>query len=271
MAVRTINWPATVAAVQAVLDQQPPLPQATINSGVEVRAAIDGFPPGSSPGLGKLYDENAIDGISNTSTYALAMQAWIDTPITGAKAAWTELDRVCRAVFQILVPTPTDYQAAVFGMSGLGTWQPSTPYLVNSAVLANPSNGYTFVGAAGTSGSTQPTWTTQPGLVTFDGTTAWVCMSPVLGPTGVPKALPWSAAFENIATLTFRQTAMAVIAGASPGLQTLLAGANDAWLAALAAKPAANPNEDAASATAIGNLQTAIANANAWLSAAAVQ
>lgn len=55
----------------------------------------------------------------------------------------------------------------------------STAYVVGNVVKASPDNGYFFVcTTAGTSGAGLPTWNTEVGATTTDGTATWTCRYP---------------------------------------------------------------------------------------------
>jgi hypothetical protein len=54
-------------------------------------------------------------------------------------------------------------------------WEASTAYAVGQRVIPVVANGHAYrCTAAGTSGSTEPVWPTEPGGTTTDGTATWV-------------------------------------------------------------------------------------------------
>jgi hypothetical protein len=85
--------------------------------------------------------------------------------------------------------------------------------------------------------------------------------------TTKPTPLPFDV--SNVATLTGRYTAAASLAANNAPLLGLLNFANATWTTAFAAMPVPNPNTDAKSQSLIASLNTALANANAWVAAAA--
>lgn len=258
--IRTINWPATVAAVQAVLDGPPVPTQATLTSGVLVRNAVTT--------AGATYDTNSNDGILNQTPYALSIQAWAAT----TAPAWVEMDRVCRAVYKLL-PPPSILTLACFGMSGVPPWRKGTAFVnasPNGAVVPTVSNGFTYICATtGVTDSTEPAWQTELESEFRDGTVVWQCTA-VLNPGTQPAALPWDTTLQAYVSLANRTQDAALIAVVSPGLASLVAGTTSVLAAALAAQPASNPAADAASRIANNALNTAITNANAWIAAAAI-
>lgn len=264
--VRTINWPATVTAVQSVLDGKSPAPtQASLSSGVILREAVKT--------TGAAYDIQSNDGILNTSLYALSVQAWA----TVTAPAWAELDRVCRAIYKILPPSPP-LAIAYFGQTGTPTWSKGTTYTAfartGSVAVPTIPNGFTY--ACITSGVSNAVieplaWPTILGNVVSDGTVVWQCVSVLNpGPGGQPLPLPWDATLQTVTSLGGRLFAATAMASASPGMSSLIASTSAASGAAIAAKPSPNAFADAASLAAINALISAIANANAWIQAAAI-
>jgi hypothetical protein len=276
MPTRTINWPATVQAVQAVLNGPPQMTQAEIVSGVVVRTAIDGTPPGAAPGAGPAYDAASLDGVLNTSLYALSVQAWANLGGSGiqpAKAAWIELDRVCRAAFKVYPGAIPPIVAASFGLGGLPTWQPATLYGQGNGFVVPPvANGFNYLLAgSGTSGASPPVFPTMPGQTVADGGIGWTCVAPITAGQGAqPSPLPWDPTLQTLFTLVRRVDGGAGLASGNPGLLSLVENTYFAWQAALAAKPPADVTQDANSDAAIAALQTAIANAQAWVTASVV-
>ena len=64
------------------------------------------------------------------------------------------------------------------GVLAADTWQASTSYNVGDYVKPTSWNGYSYKCiVAGTSGTTQPTWTTTIGDTVTDGTVTWECVS----------------------------------------------------------------------------------------------
>lgn len=55
-------------------------------------------------------------------------------------------------------------------------WQASTAYALGDAVRPVTRNGYVYeCTAAGTTGSSEPTWPTTPGNTVVDGSVTWTC------------------------------------------------------------------------------------------------
>lgn len=261
---RTIQWPAIVAQVQSILDGSPRPTQATINSGVIVREAVRT--------AGSTYDTTSTDGILNTSTYALSVQAWAAT----AAPLWVETDRVARAIYK-LTPPPSNAMLAAFGMPGVQSWRAGTQYTVGppiACVQPAPPNGYVYaLGVpSGTSGSVQPTFSSVIGSTTPDSSSSWINIATITGPSGgQPLPLPWDLTQVTFTSLNFRATLAAYSAAANPGLVALVTNAFNVLSAALAVKPAPAPAADSASVSATTALNTAIANATAWIAASAIQ
>ena len=264
--IRAINWPATVASVQAALDGTTygPLSQAALTSGVEFRTNVQT--------AGATYDLQSTDGILNTSAYASAVQRWA----TVAQPAWVELDRVCRSLFQNITPT-NNLSRASFGTSDTPGWQAQTQYFFGDASLggvqASPANGFSYVcTSSGTSGVVAPSWSTTLGSTTVDNTCHWQCAS-VVGSGATPVALPWDVTLQTQATLNARHSASLLLTlhQATNGFSELLSIAYAAWVSALASQPAPNPTLDALSLSANNSLTGAIDGANKWLAAAAVK
>lgn len=262
--IRAINWPATVASVQAALDGMTygALSQAELVTGVTIREAVKT--------AGATYDAQSTDGIGNASAYALSVQAWA----IAAQPAWVELDRVNRAVYELL-PPPNVIGRAAFGTSGVPTWQPNTLYKlgdpITGAILPDPANGLAYVCLGnGQSGATAPSWSTTIGDTFFDGDTSWECVGPTTS-SSTPIALPWDITLQTKPTLNARTSAASAMTAVSAGLSNVQGLALLAWNTALSAKPAANPIQDSASLTANNALTAAIANATQWLAAAAIR
>jgi hypothetical protein len=281
---RTINWPAIVAQIQAILDAQNPRPtQATINSGVIIRNALSS--------AGAVYDTTSNDGILNTSPYAGApltpngplqpgsVQAWAAT----TSPLWLEADRVSRAIYK-LTPPPSNVTLAAFGMPGVQPWRAATLYGAGpppSAVQPTPPNGFTYIisNAIATSGATQPAFVAKLGSFTTETPltpgaipVVWQCIAAVTGASGgQPVALPWDITQASFVSLFARVSAAAIAAASSPGLYSLVTTQFASLQTQLGLQPPANPSADAASLSAITALTTAITNANAWIAASAIQ
>lgn len=259
--VRTIDWPATVTAIQAKLNGPPAPTQAMIASGVTVRNTL------SLGGL--IYDTLSSDGILNKTAYAATVQAWS----AQASAAWIELDRVCRAIYKIL-PPPSNFAKAAFGMPGVAPWQANAVYNPGSsgaAVVPTVANGFTFDAAvSGKTGAAEPRWNAGLGKQTVDGTVTWTCIAAITGPSGgQPIALPWDLTLATFISLNARNTAAVIASAQSPGLQQLLTLTIEAFFAD-AIPPTPNPTADALSLEVNQGIVADIANVNAWITAAAV-
>lgn len=59
----------------------------------------------------------------------------------------------------------------------LGTWTPSTRYCIGDQILDSNDN-IQFVSVNGVSGSSEPTWGTEPDDTVNDGTVEWTCLFP---------------------------------------------------------------------------------------------
>lgn len=265
MSIRVINWPATVAAVQAALDgtEFGPLAQSTLSLGVTYRNAVTS--------AGQTYDVQSNDGISNTGAYAASVQGWAVT----AKPAWVELDRVDRAAFKLSSPV-TAFALASFGVAGPPTWTPNTVFFAldqNGAVTPKTANGFLFVcTTSGTTGGSEPGWNATVGATTNDGGVVWTCVAPIsVAAGGQPLALPWDVTLATQTTLTYRTDSAFQQSELNLGFQSLITSTNAIWTSALASKPAANPGLDLLSNNANAALNAAILNANVWLAAAAVR
>jgi hypothetical protein len=288
VATRTINWPATVSAVQAILDNSNPRPtQATINSGVVIRNALSA--------AGATYDTTSNDGILNFTPYAGApltpnglpqpgsVQAWA----AAAAPVWVETDRVARAIYK-LTPPPSNVMLAAFGMPGVTPWRAKTLYGSGpppSAVTPTPANGFGYIFASvngdlvAQSAAFQPPFLTTLGSLTTETPPApgafpavWQCVAAVTGSSGgQPVALPWDVTQASLISLFSRAALASVAAASNPGLVSLITNQFTALNAVLLTQPTPNPSADAASLSAINALNVAIANANAWIAAAAIQ
>jgi hypothetical protein len=275
-----INWSAVVSSVQAALNGTTygPLSQAELAQGVVVRNAL--------ATAGAAYNLSANDGPNNTSAYATGVQAWANvgtpaaTPATpSASSGWTELDRICRAIYKLVPLGSSAYLydptllLAYFGMPGVGTWAASTGYVPSfSSVIPPVPNGFNYVCTVfGVSGKSPPPFPTFVGGTCFDGTSAWECISQITGSTGgQPVALPFDITNQTLISLYGRTTAALLLSQNSPGLYALLTSAIVTMNAVIAAKPAANPTADALSLTVVNAVNVAITNANQWIAAAAV-
>jgi hypothetical protein len=259
---RVVNWPATVTAVQAVLDGPPSPTQATIALGVFARNAVS-F-------AGNIYDQGSNDGILNNSAYAVAMQAWG----VAASAAWLELDRVCRAIYK-LCPPPSNFALGAFGMPGVRPWQPKTFYSSSpgTAVMPTVQNGFSFsLLSPGTSSATEPVWKTGLGNFTPDGPLTWVCTAATTGSSGgQPAVLPWDITLVSTVSLGARLTASEIASMRNPGLFALLTGAFSAYAGLGVSMPIPNPAADLVSTEVNNVLVSFIANAQAWMDAAAIK
>jgi hypothetical protein len=262
-----IAWRPTVASVQAALDgiTYGPLSQAELVTGVEVRESLKT--------AGAHYDLVGNDGVLNTSTYAMSIQAWA----AAAAPAWTELDRVCRAIF-LLSGTPSNLSLAAFGLSGVTPWSGSTVYepfdpSLGAAAPSKP-NGFSYwtYTPGGTSGTYEPSWRTSLGATFTDGGMSWQCVS-TSASGSTPIALPWDIT-QVVGTtpimLATRHTAAQIASSLTPGLASLLGLAFNAWTTAKASQPAAQPTPDAISSSAVTTLNAAIAAAQQWIAASAV-
>lgn len=262
---RTINWPVTVAAVQAVLDGSPPQTQATLDAGVILREAVKT--------AGAAYDVQSNDGILNTSPYALSIQAWAAT----TAPAWVELDRVCRAVYKVAAPPPP-LAVAYFGQTGTPPWAKNTPYTAfartGSVAVPTVPNGFTYACVvSGVSNAViEPlAWPIILGNLESDGSVVWQCVSALSpGPGGQPLPLPWDVTLQTSTSLGGRLFAATTMAASNPGLASLVASTSAISTAAIAARPSSNPSADAVSLAAGNALNSAIANANGWIAVAQV-
>lgn len=84
-----------------------------------------------------------------------------------------EIDAVLNRRFATVISQAASFSAWLTSLPvGVALWQPSTAYALNALILdanGNPQQATT----AGTSGATQPAWTTTVGASTNDGTVVW--------------------------------------------------------------------------------------------------
>lgn len=261
-AVRVIDWPATVRAVQDTLNGPPQLTQATIASGVTLRNVLST--------VGHDYDVLSNDGLLNDSDYVTNADTGLRAWSTAAQPQWLEVDRVARAIYKLL-PPPTNSMLAAFGMPGVTPWRPSTTYASGDCVAPSPANGFNYSSSGGTSGPTPPAFQQSLGSQVVDGGTTWTCIAAVTGPSGgQPLVLPWDVTLISLISWGGRAAAAETAAARNLGLLPLIQGTVAAARAIFEAIPPANATADAFSLAVNNGVNAAIANANAWIAAAAI-
>ena len=92
--------------------------------------------------------------------------------------------------------------------NGIAAWAASTSYSVGDAVVPTTANGYWYeCTTAGTSDSTEPTWSTTPGDTITDGSVVWTCRKIVTWTC--KKIITWecvnNASFSIKAQATFNR------------------------------------------------------------------
>ncbi len=70
-----------------------------------------------------------------------------------------------------LYPTPQEDSRITYA----SVWKKNTAFAINSYV--SPSNGYSYKSSGGTSGNTEPSWSTNIGNTVSDGSITWTCVT----------------------------------------------------------------------------------------------
>ncbi len=212
---------------------------------------------------GNAYDAGATPGVKNSGVYALTRNAWCGLVMA---PAWYELDRLCRYAFQTYSPSDALSTAAFAGQGT--TWAASLALVADSFFVPNPANGYCYecLSSTGTTGGTQPTWSTTLGTDFGDvaGNT-WQCLAAV---QAAGTALPFDPTLAADTTLVARKTATLLFASGSAPIVTMVGSAYATFLAAFGSQPAANPTADALTVTLTANLNSALAAVRQWVAAA---
>jgi hypothetical protein len=222
---------------------------------------------------GQSYDASALGGaLGGNGSFV----SWVTQT---AQPAWAELDRQSRFALStvpaatspnLVVSTVTLATFLAFGnlaIAPLAAWKASTSYPSGNIVSASPANGVYFVSGGGTSGSTQPTWTTELSKTTTDNTVTWTAVYPQFN-WNATNAIPpfvFDETLEGSAALVGRYLAARIVVGGSPQLVKVLDDRDAAWTAALVAQPVAQTTP---SINLTNALYAAMAAASAYLASA---
>jgi len=110
------------------------------------------------------------------------------------------------------------------------------------------------------------------GASVVDSSSLWTCAAQITGSSGgQPVPLPWDITLVTQVSLNARIFAAGFAAVPNPGLATLLSTTLATLTNAFLLQPTSNPSADFVSLETTVALNLAIANANAWIAAAAIQ